>query len=229
MKLRVATLIWDLRQLSVSGYRRRPVGRLDCVHLREAAPDILEKRNAMCMHPHSCCRKPARPVRPLLRIGWPPCLPCAFATPLCGYTHRESHIEPSQPHLVDVFSLWSQKYQIRHERSDFGRCLVISPRDRFLGRLASGTVSVCERRRNFNFFICCGSAQEIEGARGKWKEGKAEGRRAKGRGREAKDFSGPPNGVPSRLHASWNFASSAEVTLAHGAPYATPFHGAPGI
>ena len=75
-----------------------------------------------------------------------------------------------------------------------------------------------------------GSAQETEGARGKWETNGRKGRRkereAKGRGRAGKDFSGRPNGVPPRLHARWNCALSPEVTLSLGAPYATPSHGA---
>ena len=40
-----------------------------------------------------------------MRIGWPPRLPCAFATLPCGYNDRGSHTEPSQPVGRCVFAV----------------------------------------------------------------------------------------------------------------------------
>ena len=122
LQLTYGTSSFSLRQLSL--YRRRPVGGLNCVQVREPSRYILKNRNAICLDPRSCCRRAAQSVRPLLRVRQPPCLPGAFGTPPCGYTYQRSHTKPSQPLGRCVFALVpkiSNSSQTERFRSTLGR------------------------------------------------------------------------------------------------------------
>lgn len=135
-------------------------GGLSCFQLCKAAHYILGKRNSICMHPRSCCRRPARPVRPLLRIGWPPRLPCVFATPPCGYNGRGSHTEPSQPFGRCGFAL-VPKISNLSETERFRSILGHRPQGLFSGRasIRDGVGWSPYDGKNSIFFLCSDSVQ----------------------------------------------------------------------
>ena len=181
-------------------------GGLSCFQLRKAAHYILGKRNSICMHPRSCCRRPARPLRPLLRIGWPPRLACVFATPPCGHNSRGSYTEPSQPFGRCGFAL-VPKISNLSETERFRSILGHRPQGLFSGRasIRDGVGWSPYDGKNSTFFSLLPFRAINRGCKGEMgsnrTEGKAEGRRGEGRAGGGEDFSGFSNAVPSRLHA----------------------------